>query len=169
MKITVVGSGAWGTALANLLCENGHTVTLWARSEKNAREMSQTRVNPRLEAVQLHQNLLISSEISCVGDSEMVVFAVPSFAIRQTAAMVRKLLRRDALLVSVTKGIEPETGLRMTEILTEVTGLPAAALSGPSHAEEVARGIPTGCVAACADSAAAERIQDAFMSDALRV
>ena len=65
MNITVLGSGAWGTALANLLCENGHTVTLWARSEKNAREMSQTRVNPRLEAVQLHQNLLISSEISC--------------------------------------------------------------------------------------------------------
>ena len=158
MNITVLGSGAWGTALANLLCENGHTVTLWARSEKAAREMMRTRRNPRLDSEQLHENLRIDFDISCVQSSEMVVFAVPSFAIRQTANMVRDLLRKDALLVSVTKGIEPETGMRMTEILSEVTGLPAAALSGPSHAEEVARGIPTGCVAACADSAAAERI-----------
>jgi len=169
MIITVLGSGAWGTALANLLCDNGHTVTLWARSENNAREMIRTRCNPRLDSVRLHENLQIHWDVSCVKDSEMVVFAVPSYAIRRTAAMVRNLLRGDALLVSVTKGIEPETGLRMTEILTEVTGLPAAALSGPSHAEEVARGIPTGCVAACADSAAAERIQDAFMCESFRV
>ena len=169
MVITVLGSGAWGTALANLLCENGHVVTLWSRSEGSVREMCATRKNPRLKDVTLHPALQISSSVSSVYDSEMVVFAVPSFAVRETAAMVKDLLTDGVILVSVTKGIEAQTGLRMTEIITQVTGRTAAALSGPSHAEEVARGIPTGCVAACSDGVLCERIQDAFMSEEFRV
>ena len=169
MEISVLGSGAWGTALANLLCENGHAVTLWNRSAQRAWEMQRSRINPRLKGVALHERLQISAELSCVKDSAMVVFATPSFAIRETAALAKPLLRRDALLVSVTKGIEAGTGLRMTQIIGQETGRAAAALSGPSPAEEVSRNIPTGCVAACAEIAVAEQIQDTFMNDNFRV
>lgn len=169
MRITMLGSGAWGTALANLLCENGHQVTLWNRSEDRIAEMARTRYNPRLKDIALHKDMLFSADASCVQNCEMVVFATPSFAIRKTAALVRPYLRKDAILVSVTKGIEPETGYRMTQIIEQETASMAAALSGPSHAEEVSRNIPTGCVAACADMNVAERIQDAFMNDNFRV
>ena len=169
MNIMMLGSGAWGTALANLLCENGHRVILWNRSASRAAEMARTRCNPRLEGVALHPAMEYSADLSLAADCDMVVFATPSFAIRETAALVKPHLRRDAILVSVTKGIEADTGLRMTQIIGEETGLSAAVLSGPSHAEEVSRGIPTGCVAASTDSAVAERIQDAFMNDNFRV
>lgn len=169
MEITVLGSGAWGTALANLLCENGHGVTLWNPTESRVREMAQTRLNPRLPGIRLHDALKLTAELSSVGHSELAVFATPSIAIRQTAELAAPLLRQDAILVSVTKGIEAGSGLRMTQILEQATGHPAAALSGPSHAEEVGRGIPTGCVAASGEIAVAERIQDTFMSDSFRV
>lgn len=169
MQITMLGSGAWGTALANLLCENGYRVTLWNRNPERTATMEQTRENPRLPGIKLHPEMKLSSAPECVAESEMVVFATPSFAIRQTAAMVRPYLRPDAVLVSVTKGIEAETGLRMTQIIEEVTGLQAAALSGPSHAEELSKGIPTGCVAACADASVAEKIQDVFMTENFRI
>ena len=169
MKIIVLGSGAWGTALANLLCGNGHSVLLWNRSAEHAAEMARTHTNPRLEGITLHPAMEFTSDISQAADCELVVFAVPSFAIRQTAIRVRPYLRPDALLVSVAKGIEAETGLRMTQMIEEETGHPAAVLSGPSHAEEVSRGIPTGCVAASTDDAVAERLQDVFMNDSFRV
>ena len=169
MKIIVLGSGAWGTALANLLCENGHSVLLWNRSAERAEQMAQTHVNPRLQGIVLHPAMAFTSELSRAAECDMVVFATPSFAVRQTAANVRPWLRPEMLLVSVTKGIEAETGLRMTQIIQAETGLPAAVLSGPSHAEEVSRGIPTGCVAASDDSIVAEKIQDVFMNDNFRV
>ena len=143
MQITMLGSGAWGTALANLLCENGNTVTLWNRSAARAAEMEKTGSNPRLKGVLLHPAMRFSSDYRCVSDSDMVVFATPSFAIRETAAAVKSYLPEHVILVSVTKGIEAETGLRMTQIIEQETGCMAAALSGPSHAEEVSRGIPT--------------------------
>lgn len=169
MKITVLGSGAWGTALAQLLCENGHNVTLWNRSACRAEDMANTRTNPRLKGIVLHPEMKFSADVSCVCESNMVVFAVPSFAVRQTAKMVKPYLNSDVILVSVTKGIEAETSLRMTQIIEEETGLCTAALSGPSHAEEVSRGIPTGCVAACTDVTKAEIIQDVFMNESFRV
>ena len=169
MKITMLGSGAWGTALANLLCENGHAVTLWTRSPEKAAAMACSRVNPRLQGVMLHAALEITADLDSVAQSDMVVFATPSYAIAETARLVRDRLPSRAILVSVTKGIEPETGLRMTEILTRETGRVAVALSGPSHAEEVSRNMPTGCVAACEQVALAETVQDAFMNDTFRV
>jgi predicted dinucleotide-binding enzyme len=129
--------------------------------------MAARRTNPRLAGITLHPGLSVTHELSCVRDSDLVVFATPSFAIRQTAALVRPYLREDAVLVSVTKGIEAETGLRMTEILAQETGHTVAALSGPSHAEEVSRGIPTGCVAACEDVAAAELVTTGEVADVI--
>ncbi len=169
MKILMLGSGAWGTALANLLCENGHAVTLWNRNAAQAAQMARTRQNPRLQGAELHPSMTFTAAFSAAADCDMVVFAAPSFAIRETAAAVKPYLKPGAFLVSVAKGIEPETGLRMTQIIEQETGMLAAALSGPSHAEEVAKGIPTGCVAACKDISVAEIIQDTFMNEAFRV
>ena len=169
MNIMMLGSGAWGTSLANLLCENGHRVILWNRSAERAAAMAESRRNPRLEGICLHETMEFTADFSCAAACEMVVFATPSFAIRETAALVKPYLRADAVLVCVTKGIESETGLRMTQIIEEETGLPAATLSGPSHAEEVSRYMPTGCVAACKDRSVAEKIQNIFMNDSFRV
>lgn len=169
MKIIVLGSGAWGTALGNLLCENGHEVFLWNRSAQRAEEMQRLGCNPRLKGVRLHPSLRCTAKLSDAAKCEMVVFAVPSFAIRETAAAVRPYLMEDGVMVSVTKGIEPETGLRMTQIIAEETGKKTAALSGPSHAEEVSNHIPTGCVSACDQDGIAEWVQDVFMNEYFRV
>ncbi len=169
MNIMMLGSGAWGTALANLLCENGHRVILWNRSEDRALQMAKTRCNPRLEGVMLHPAMEMTADLTCAKECEMVVFATPSFALRQTARQVREHLVPNVVLVSATKGIEADTGMRMTEILKAETGCTAVALSGPSHAEEVSKGLPTGCVAASEDPAAAEKVQNAFMNDSFRV
>lgn len=169
MKVAVVGSGAWGTALALCLCRNGHEVTLWVRDQSKADTMAAERRNPRLSGVDLPPELEISAAISCVAEKDMVVMASPSFALREVSRNVAPYLNRDTLLVCVTKGIEQQTLLRMSQVVEQETGHAVVAMTGPSHAEEVALGIPTGCVAAADDQAAAERVQDAFMSDFFRV
>ena len=170
MKTAVVGAGAWGTALAILLCKNGHDTTLWCRSEARAAEIRDTRVNPRLPKVELPRQLHICADPSCVADCQMVVIASPSFPIRQVLAAVAPYLRPNTLLVSVTKGIEDGTLLRMSQVVSQETGHEnVVALTGPCHAEEVAVGIPSGCLAACGDKGCAELVQDAFMSDTFRV
>ena len=171
MNITVLGSGGWGTALALLLTDNGHTVTLWSHDPEKSERMRETRENPLLPQRRLDERLAVASDISCVAASEMVVLASPSFAVRRTARLAAPCFRDGTTLVSVSKGIEKETHLRMSQIIREETGnrFRVVALSGPSHAEEVAVGLPTGCVAACADQAAAELVQDAFMNSRFRV
>lgn len=170
MKAAVVGSGAWGTALALLLCKNGHTTTLWCRNEERAEEIRSSRINTRLPGVSLPEELILSGDPKCVADCDMVVIASPSFPIRQMVRAVAPWIRKDAVLVSVTKGIEVGTLMRMSQIVAEETGHSnVVALSGPCHAEEVAIGIPSGCLAACEDRKSAEFVQDAFMSDTFRV
>lgn len=171
MNIMVLGSGAWGTALSLLLCDNGHQVTLWNRSAARCDEMRNTRRNPRLKGAVLPEGLRITHELSALGEAELVLFAAPSFAIRETAELSAKHIRPGTLLVSAAKGVESGTLLRMTEIIRTVVGkgCPVAALSGPSHAEEVALRMPTGVVAASDDADAAIRTQDAFMSPLFRV
>lgn len=168
MKILVAGSGGWGTALALLLLRNGHDVTLWSYSAQESRSLAETLENPFLPGVALSAELHFTADASDAQGKDMVVFATPSFAVRQTAKTFAPYLA-GALLVSVTKGIEADTGCRMSEIIAQETGMQVVALSGPSHAEEVSRGIPTGVVAACEDRDAAERVQNAFMCERLRV
>ena len=171
MKTAVLGSGGWGTALALVLCDNGHDVTLWSHSPEKAEQMQKTRENPLLKGVPLPEALHITGSLDCLSGAEMVVSAAPSFAVRATGEKARPYLRPETVLVTVSKGIERETGLRMSQILQETTGniCKVAALSGPSHAEEVGRKLPTGCVSACPDRAAARFVQDAFMNDYFRV
>ncbi len=171
MKITVLGSGGWGTALSLLLLDNGNDVTLWSFAEKEAEALRATRENPMLKGVVLPEALKITTSMDVLADSELVVMATPSFAVRETARKATPLLRQDAVVVSVAKGIEKDTALCLTQIIEEeLKGKGrVVALSGPSHAEEVGRRVPTGCVAASTDMAAAELVQDVFMSPRFRV
>ena len=169
MKTAVVGDGAWGTALAMLLCKNGHDTTLWCHRAEKAELILASRVNPRLEGITLPPELSVTADPACVRGCQLVVIACPSFPIRQVCRSVAPYLNRDTVLVSVTKGIESGTLLRMSEVAAQETGLSAAALSGPCHAEEVAREIPTGCLAASENREIAEFVQDVFMSDSFRV
>ena len=171
MKTVVLGSGGWGTALSLVLHRNGHPVTLWSHVPEKAAYMERARENPRLEGVLLPPELRLTADMACLTEAELVVVAVPSYAVRETAHAAAPLLRPDTLLVTAAKGIERDTHLRMSQILEQETGgaFPIAALSGPSHAEEVGRGLPTGCVAASVSQAAALTVQDAFMNDRFRV
>ena len=171
MKAVVLGSGGWGTALALVLCANGHDVTLWSHNPAKAAALQESRVNPLLKGVRLPDALQISGDISCVRDADLVVFAPPSYAMRDISSKAAPFLQGDVVLVSVAKGVERDTNLRMSQIIREVTGdrFPVAALSGPSHAEEVALQMPTGCVVACTDEKAARLVQDAFMNEVFRL
>ena len=169
MNIVILGSGGWGTALANLLAGNGHNVALWSFSKDECENLKKTGENPLLKGIALHKNIEFTNAFDAVCNAQMVVFATPSFAIRATAEKVREDRPEQCVLVSVTKGIEAGTSQRMSQIIENVTGRTVAVLSGPSHAEEVGRGVPTGCVAACAVKEVAELVQDTFMCDHFRV
>ena len=169
MKVAVVGSGAWGTALAIRLCKNGHDVTMWTFETELIPQMEQQRVNPRLPGAMLPENLKISGDYACVAGCKLVVIASPSFPMRSVCRGAAPHLDSDAILVSVTKGIEDGTCLRMSQIVEQETGKRVVVLCGPSHAEEVALDVPTGLLAACEEKDLAEAVQDAFMSDTLRI
>ena len=169
MKVAVVGSGAWGTALAIRLCKNGHDVTMWTYEKELIPQMKQTHRNPRLPVAVLPENLEISGDYGCVTGCKLVVMASPSFPARSVCRGVTPYLDADAVLVSVTKGLEAGTHMRMSEVVAQETGREVVALTGPSHAEEVAINVPTGLLAACANQEMAEFVQDASMADTLRV
>jgi len=169
MKATVVGSGAWGTALAIRLCKNGHDVTMWTFEKELIPQMEETRRNPRLPSAVLPDELKISGDYTCIRGSRLVVMASPSFPARAVGKAAAPYIDENAVVVSVTKGLENGTHMRMSEIVAEVTGREVVALTGPSHAEEVAIDVPTGLLAACKNQEKAEFVQDAFMADCLRV
>ena len=169
MDIAVVGSGGWGTALAILLHKNGHNVTIWSFAQSEVDYILANRENALLKGIHIPEGIALTTDISVVKGKQIVVSAVPSFAVRSTAKAMVPHLDPETILVSVTKGVERDTSMRMSQILSEVTGNTVAVLSGPTHAEEVGRGIPTGCVVACQDKQVAELVQDVFISDTFRV
>ena len=171
MKITVLGSGAWGTALSLVLLENGHQVTLWSYTREESKTLRDNHENPMLKGVPLPDTLALTDDMACVKGCGLVVLATPSFAVRTTAAKLKDLVDPGTILVSVSKGIEKDTSLRLSQVIEEEIGdkCPVVVLSGPSHAEEVGRRIPTGVVAAASDRAVAEQVQDLFMNHRFRV
>ncbi|WP_295584492.1 NAD(P)H-dependent glycerol-3-phosphate dehydrogenase [uncultured Oscillibacter sp.] len=171
MKAVVVGSGGWGTALSQVLCDNGHDTWLWSHNPAKAAEMEKTRENPLLKGVRLPDALHITGDLECLTGADIVVCAAPSFAVRETARKIAPYLTEKTVLVSVSKGIERDTNLRMSQILQDETKniCKVVALSGPSHAEEVGIRMPTGCVSASPDRAAARFVQDVFMNDYFRI
>ena len=165
MRAAVIGSGAWGTALALRLCKNGQDVTLWTRHP----EMAETRHNPRLPGAVLPAEMHITADMAELSGCELVVMASPSFPLREVSRNAAPYLGDSAVLVSVTKGLEQGTHLRMSQVVQEEMGKPVVVLTGPSHAEEVSQGLPTGCLAASENQTLAEYVQDAFMADTFRI
>ena len=169
MKITVLGAGAWGTALAKMLHQSGHSVALWGHNPEWLEELRRSGRNERyLPGINLPRELTIEAGVSrAVAGSEFVIAAVPSKAFREVTG---HLSQYTGVVVSVTKGIEHETGLTMCGILGETAPKARhAALSGPTFALEVARGIPTAIVAASRDLADAGAVQQLFHRPAFRV
>jgi len=173
--IGIIGSGSWGTALALTLLKNRHRVVLYGRQAMHVEEMRRNRYNVKyLPGIRLPEELEITHDLEkAVRKKDFLVFAVPSHAFRQAAQQVSDVLDNSSvLIVSVTKGIENETLMRMEEITLQVLGdrdVEFVALSGPSHAEEVARDIPTAVVVAARDPGAAQIVQKAFMNPQFRV
>ncbi|HOM42122.1 MAG TPA: NAD(P)H-dependent glycerol-3-phosphate dehydrogenase [Bacillota bacterium] len=171
-NISIIGAGGWGTAVAVLLSGKGFNVRLWARDNELIEKIRDTRENPAyLPGVTLKENILVSSDIEyCCSGSEIIIIAAPSHAMRDMCKKIKEVSSKKQSIVSLAKGIENVTLLRMSEIINEL--MPeneVAVVSGPSHAEEVARGIPTAVVASSQKRAVAEYIQDIFMSPLFRV
>ena len=177
MKVSVLGAGSWGTTLAVHLCNNGHDVTLWEINNNQVIKLKNDRENKLfLPGIMLPEGLNVINDISLtVADSELMVFAVPSHFMRETAIKINQYWSdsQNLTVVSVSKGLELKTHKRISQILLEeLTGLSEdnfCALSGPSHAEEVSRGVPTALVAASHSPATAKLVQDLFFSSTLRV
>ena len=171
MNITVLGSGGWGTALAILLADNGHKPTLWSPFAEEIAQLTSTKENKFLSGITLPDTLDYTTDISVVGQADLVLLVTPSFALPKTITLAKPFLKSDTPIVIATKGIEPESRKTFYELLRKILGddAPLAVLSGPSHAEEVARKIPTACVAASNDEALAALVQNVFMSERFRV
>lgn len=173
MNVAVVGDGGWGTAAAALLDAYGHTVTVWGPFPDYIEEIRKLRSNPRyLPGVRLSESIRWTAELrEAVPDADVVVLAVPSKFYRDICKRVAPLLDlRHTFIVSLTKGVCPETHQRMSEVAQSVLGTDrVVVLSGPSHAEEVARRIPTAVTCACADHALAVKAQELFNGPRFRV
>lgn len=170
-KIAVIGAGSYGTALAILLAKGGAHVALWGHDATHIGRMKSSRTNEKyLPGLPLADNIAPTGDLREACDAELVLFVTPSKAIREVAQKFAALLpRADAIFLSCTKGIEQGGGLRMSEVLREIfPGNPLAVLSGPSHAEEVARLMPTAVVLGSADASVAEKLQRAFSSGNFR-
>lgn len=170
-KIAVLGAGSWGLALALILNEKGNNVTMWCYDEKEKDEMLKYRQNKRcLPGVKLPIEMQFTTCMEeAVKDKDMVVMAVPSKAVRQTIQKAKPYLSEHTLIINVSKGIEDHTNLRLSEVIESVVTNPVVVLSGPSHAEEVARHVPTTVVVSSRSMADAKAIQDLFMTDYFRV
>ena len=171
MKVSVVGSGGWGTALALVLLENGNDVTMWSRTQEKVDVLCATHENPMLKGVLLPEKLGLTADLACAIDCEVVVLATPSFALRDMTRRLAPLLKPGTVVVLTSKGIEKDTSLTLTQVVEQEVGekCPVVALCGPSHAEEVGRHVPTAVVSASANQQAAELVQDIFMNERFRV
>jgi len=172
MKVSIFGSGAWGTAIALLLSDNGHNVTLWSKFPNEGAIISETRENPLLKGVTIPEDIYITSDIeeATIGIGAAVI-AVPSFAVREISEELAGWIDDSCDVICMSKGIEKDSSSLFTGILKETLGghVPIASVSGPTHAEEVARRLPTACVAASEDIEVAERVQSLLMNVNFRV
>ena len=170
-KIGVIGAGSWGTALAILLNENGNDVTLWSHRETEAEHMRQSRECSKLPGIKIPEAVEITSDLKqAVSGKKVLVMVVPSRCMRETAELLKECVAPGTYVSSAAKGIEDETLFTMTDILEQV--LPqtdVAVLSGPSHAEEVAKLLPTTCVIGAHTEETARFLQELFMGPMFRV
>lgn len=172
-SIAILGAGSWGTSLAIHLARIGHDVRLWARDPELADQLSTLRRNPRyLAGCALPDRVVAHAKYqAALHGAKVVVFAVPSHGLRAVARAVEPALPEHAIVVSAAKGLETDSQLRMSTVLQQESGAKRAVvvLSGPSFAEEVARGLPTAVLAASRDARAAEYVQERFRGPAFRL
>lgn len=174
IRITVLGGGSWGTALAVLLASKGHRVAVWEFCPERAEAMQNLRENrPMLPGIRIPDDVLVTADMARACDgSEHLVAVVPSHGMRASLKQVAALAKPWATLTIATKGLEEHSLMRMSEVARETlpqAGDRTAVLVGPSHAEEVSRNLPTAVVASSADPAVAETVQDIFMTPTFRV
>lgn len=170
--IGVVGSGSWGTAIAVMLSKKGYRINLWSYLKEEAEQLIETKENLKfLPGVILPNNIHCTWDLQeCVDKADIIVNAVPSHAIRQTAQLLKSLVKPEQIIVNLSKGLEEKTLLRLSEVFEqEIPNVQLAVLSGPSHAEEVARDIPTTVVVAAKKRSTAEFVQEVFMNPKFRV
>ena len=176
-KIGVLGAGTWGMALARMLCNMGHEVQVWSALPQEIDQLSTTGVHPKLKDMVIPKALKYTKEIQAVcTDKDILLFAVPSVFVRSTAKQAAEYMKDGQVIVDVAKGIEASTLFTMTEVIRDelnkeggLDNVKLVALSGPTHAEEVAIDLPTTIVSACPDLEAAQYVQQIFMNPKFRV
>ena len=173
-KISVIGSGGWGIALTILLHKNGHDLTIWSFDKKEAEELKKTRQNKtKLPNILLPEDVKVTDDLKeAVDDKDILILAVPSKAIRSVSKSLKNIIKDNQIIVNVAKGLEEDTLETMTDIIEEKLkdkNPKVAVLSGPSHAEEVGRGIPTTCVVSAHNKELTLYLQNVFMNPSFRV
>lgn len=172
-KIGVLGAGTWGMALARMLCVSGHNVSVWSALKNEVEEFATTRRHPNLPGMEIPAEIAFTGDIAEIcKDKDILLFAVPSPFVRATARSAAPYIPDGQIIVDVAKGIEASTLMTMTQIIADELKNPTVklvALSGPTHAEEVARDLPTTIVSACEDLTVAEFVQDVFFNTCMRV
>ena len=176
-KIGVLGAGTWGMALARMLCNMGHEVQVWSALPQEIDQLSTTGVHPKLKNMVIPKEMKYTKEIQEVcTDKDILLFAVPSVFVRSTAKQASEYMKDGQVIVDVAKGIEASTLYTMTEVIRDelnkkggLENVKLVALSGPTHAEEVAIDLPTTIVSACPDLKVAQYVQQIFMNPKFRV
>lgn len=171
MQIGIIGAGTWGTALGLLLNSNGHKVTMWSHNVQAIKEMMNNQSHKNLPGIIIPEEIILTNCLKrTVSNQDFVIMAVPSVHTRSVAQKMQPYVVKDQIIVNVSKGIEHDTLMTISaQIEEELPIAQVAVLSGPSHAEEVARGLPTTCVAAAQNEQVAKSIQEAFMNETFRV
>ncbi|NLY19480.1 MAG: NAD(P)H-dependent glycerol-3-phosphate dehydrogenase [Clostridiaceae bacterium] len=172
IKISIIGAGSWGTALSILLSNNGHNVSVWSIIAEEVDMLKSCREHKqKLPGAIVPADVDFTTDLkTCLDGSQMVVFAPPSDKIREASAMVSPYIGKEVVIVICSKGIEESTGLRLSQVVEQELGTSRiVALLGPSHAEEVASGLPTTVVSSSRHRRDAEFVQDVFMSSCFRV
>lgn len=172
-KIGILGAGTWGIALAKMLAETDKEVTVWSALPDEIETLSTTAVHPKLPGVELPKIIKYTTEIKAACDGQdIVMFAVPSVFVRSTARQAQPYISENQIIVDVAKGIEPDSLMTLTEVISDEMKEKSpkiVALSGPTHAEEVSRDMPTTIVSACEDIETAKAVQEFFASPFMRV
>jgi len=168
-SVAVIGAGAWGTALATLAARAGRTVTLWARNAEHAARIASTRDNPRLPGVRIAPEIVVTSDLAAASRADMLLIATPAQHLRGAVNLLAPHLRGELPIVAAAKGIEHGTHKFMTDVIAEAAPhAQPAILSGPSFADDVARGLPTAVTLAAKDEALASRLVQALGSPTFR-
>lgn len=171
MRIGVIGAGTWGVALTRMLSNAGHEVTVWSALPAEIDELDKTRRQKNLPNMDIPEEVVFTDNLEdACREKYILLFAVPSLFVRSTAKRASEYVPEGQIIVDVAKGIESDTLMTMSEIIAEeIPQAKVVALSGPTHAEEVARDLPTTIVAAHEDISIAERVQKVFTNPVMRV